>query len=261
MTWLRVVVVGGLLSYRALFVWLRPGLFTATLLATPAMQISFFALLGPSLTPLPLEHFVIGNAIQTCAIASTFGMSQMLERERVQQTLPWLVLTPAHRSAVYLGRMLPNILNGLAVAAFGIAFGRIVLGAQLAPGAVPRLAAALLVGTLSCTALGVVVGAVGLVSRDTQSLTSVLYLLLLVVSGANVPIDALPGPLAWLSTVLPLRGSIQAARSATSLAPAELWAPAVGRELLVAVAYTAVGYVCVRAFERWSRAAATLELY
>lgn len=261
MTWLRVVFVGGVLSYRALFVWLRPGLFVATLLATPAMQISFFALLGPSLTTLPVEHFVIGNAIQGCAIASTFGMSQMLERERVHQTLPWLILTPAARPAIYLGRMLPNIVNGLGVATFGICFGAVVLNARLPLSAAPRLGVALLAGALSCTALGVVVGGVGLVVRDTQSLTSALYLLLLVVSGANVPIDALPAPLQWLSGMLPLRGSIDAARSAAGLAPAELWAPALGEELLVALVYAIVGYAAISLFERLSRAVSAFDLY
>lgn len=261
MSWLRIALVGGLLSYRALFAWLRPGLFVATLLATPAMQISFFTLLGPYLTALPVEHFVIGNAIQACAVASTYGMSQMLERERVHQTLPWLVLTPAARPALYLGRMLPNVVNGLGVAAFGIVFGVLLLGARVPLEGVPRLTAALLAGALSCTALGVVVGAVGLAVRDTQSLTSVLYLLLLVTSGANVPVAALPAPLAWLSAVLPLRGSIVAARSAAGLAPADAWAPALGAELLIALVYAAVGYAGILAFERLSRATSALELY
>ena len=43
---LRIFVIGGLISYRALFNWMRPAIYIPTMLVGPLFQILFFAYLG-----------------------------------------------------------------------------------------------------------------------------------------------------------------------------------------------------------------------
>ena len=46
MTTLRVFFVGGLISFRALFNWIKPSIYIPTMLGSPLFQILFFAYLG-----------------------------------------------------------------------------------------------------------------------------------------------------------------------------------------------------------------------
>ena len=45
-SFLRVFFVGGLISYRALFNWIRPEIYIPTMLGAPLFQIVFFTYLG-----------------------------------------------------------------------------------------------------------------------------------------------------------------------------------------------------------------------
>ena len=64
--------------------------------------------------------FVVGNGIQVCAMSAVFGMAMTIGGERWTQTLGSLLATPANRAALFLGRALPNIANGVLVSAFGL---------------------------------------------------------------------------------------------------------------------------------------------
>ncbi len=79
-------------------------------------------------------------------------------------------------------------------------------------------------------------------------------------AGVNVPLDLLPG---WLSTIaqgLPVTHGVEAARELVAGGTLTDVAPLLGAELLVGVAYAAVGLFLVRLFEVEARRGASLEL-
>ena len=59
---LRVFVVGGGISYRALFNWISPGMYVTTMLGSPLFQILFFVYLGRYAGSQDDDFFVVGNA-------------------------------------------------------------------------------------------------------------------------------------------------------------------------------------------------------
>lgn len=61
---LRVCLVGGLISYRALFNWISPALYIPTMLLGPVFQILFFVYLGRFVQLRDDSFFVVGNAVQ-----------------------------------------------------------------------------------------------------------------------------------------------------------------------------------------------------
>lgn len=260
MMWFRVAFTGGVLAYRALFAWLTPWLFVTTMVATPILQISFFGLLGPGISDRPVEVFVVGNALQACALAGVLGMPQMIEGERTFGTVPYLILSPAARSAVYLGRMLPTVINGIIVAVVGLVSGGLVFRAELIGEATSTIALAALAGVFSCTALGVLLGALGLVYRDVFTQGGTVYLLLLLLSGANVPVGELPGWLQPVSLAVPLTRSIDVATTAFTAGTGDSAGEALWGELAVGVIYTCLGYASLRLLERRARTAGRLEL-
>ena len=75
MTGVRVFFVGGLLSFRALFSFLRPEIYIPSMLVAPIFQILLFVYIGRSAGLESDEFFVIGNAVQYAAIPCLFAMT------------------------------------------------------------------------------------------------------------------------------------------------------------------------------------------
>ncbi|MDP9468581.1 MAG: ABC transporter permease subunit, partial [Chloroflexota bacterium] len=130
----RVFWVGGRMSYGMLFNWARPSIYIPTLIVGPTFQLFFFAALGSYATGRSPAYFAIGNAVQASALAGVFGMTMAIANERWFGTLPALLATPANRLALFAGRFMPFIANGLLVSLYAFAIGVIFLGVRLAPG-------------------------------------------------------------------------------------------------------------------------------
>lgn len=255
----RVFFVGGYLAYRALFAWLRPSIYVPTMLGAPIFQLLFFAYIGRFSGLKDDEWFVVGNAVQLSAMSGIYGMAMAIGGERWTQTLSPLLATPANRIALFLGRSLPLIANGIIVSAFSFAVGWLLLDFSLPPARIPALALVVVVSASSCTALGLMVGAIGLRARDVFFFANLVVYLLLLFCGTNVPLDSLPG---WMETVsrgLPLTHGIEAARQIASGASLSEVSHLVWTEAAIGTAYAALAYVLFRLFEAEGRRRATLE--
>jgi ABC-2 type transport system permease protein len=115
------------------------------------------------------------------------------------------------------------------------------------------------VTSFSCTGLGLINAALGLRVRENAVLSNVIFGVLLVFSGANVPLDALPGWMQAISEVLPLTHGIAAARLLADGSSLGDVADLVLAELAIGVAYSIAGYGLLRFMELQSRRLATLE--
>jgi ABC-2 type transport system permease protein len=258
-TSLRVFFVGGLLSYRALFNWLTPWIFIPTFLVAPIFQILLFVYIGRTAKLRSDEFYVVGNALQYAAIPCVFAMSNTITGERFQNTLGYILVSPARRLPLFVGRSLPVILNGVFVCAFSFAVGGLMLGIDVPAGAIGPLAIVIAVAAFACSGVGLLSAAIGFIVRDTATLNNIVFGLLLVFSGANVALDDLPG---WMATVglgLPLSHAIKAARLLADGAAFSAVGGLVAAEALVGLLYGLVGYALIRVLERQSRTHATLE--
>jgi ABC-2 type transport system permease protein len=249
-TSLRVFFRGGVTSYRALFGWLTPWVAIPMFVVAPLFQLLFFAYLGRTTGVANDRFFVIGNALLAAALPGLLGMGGSISGERATKTLGMLLVSPASRVALFLGRALPAILNGFVVSAFCLACGALILDVHV--GSVARLALIILVCAFSCAALGLCVGALSLRMRSVVPLGWIFVPILLLVSGANVPVARLPDWLQTLGGGLPMRHGIAAAR-------AENISRELGLELTIAVVYAAAGLLLLRFFEYESRRTASLE--
>jgi ABC-2 type transport system permease protein len=256
---LRIFFVGGATSFRALFYWLTPWIYVPSLLVAPIFQILLFAYVGRSAHLRSDEFYVVGNALQYAAIPCLFAMSQLVGGERYQQTLSAILVSPAGRIPLFFGRSLPVVLNGALVAAVSLALGSLILGVHLPASSFPSIGLVILIAAFSCTGLGLINAAISLRLRENAVLSNVLFGFLLIFTGANVPLDALPG---WMSTAaqgMPFTHAIGAARRLADGAGLGDVRGLVGAELLVGLSYSLVGYALLRWFEVQGRRYATLE--
>ena len=255
----RIFLVGGLTSFRALWYWLTPWIYVPTMLIAPLFQILLFAYIGRSAGLQSDRFYLIGNALQYASIPCLFAMAQMVGGERYQNTLSAILVSPAPRIPLFFGRSLPVVLNGAFVSAFALAAGALILGVHLPPGSLPPLALVVLVAAFSCTGLGLVNAAASLRIRENAVLSNVIFGFLLIFTGANVPLSALP---TWMSTAaqgMPFTHAIKAARQLVAGRGLGNVANLVGAELLVGSVYLLAGYALLRWFETLSRRNASLE--
>jgi len=96
---LRVLTIGGYISYRALFGWLSPFMYTFTTLVPSVTQLAFFVYVGRAAHVADDSFYVAGNALVAAAAPSLFGMAQAISGERYTQTLGLLIASPANRIA------------------------------------------------------------------------------------------------------------------------------------------------------------------
>jgi ABC-2 type transport system permease protein len=126
---------------------------------------------------------------------------------------------------------------------------------------VPALALVVLVSTSSCTALGLLIGSIGLRARDVFFGSNLVYFLMLLFCGVNVPLSALPGWMGAIGRGLPLTHGIEAGRRLAAGASLSDVSRLVWTEAAIGVAYAATAYVLFRIFEFEGRRRASLETF
>ena len=257
----RIFVFGGMMSYRALFHWITPWILVPTFLIGPITQILLFAYLGRSTGVASDEFFVVGNALQYAAIPCLFAMGNTIGDERQQKTLGIILSTPAARIPLFLGRSLPVILNGWLVALFALVAGGAIFSIDVPGSAYLPIVLVSLLASFSCTGLGLVGAALALRVRETAVLANVIFGVLLIFCGVNVPLDRLPDWMAAVSPWLPLTHAIQAAHRLTDGSPFGEVGGLLLRETAVGAGYVVIGMLMLAYFEWESRRRATLEVF
>jgi ABC-2 type transport system permease protein len=260
MSAVRVALVGGLLSFRGLFSWLHPAIFIPTMVVPPLFQVLFFAYLGRAAELESDSFYVVGNSIQLAALPGLFAVSQAINGERKSQTLAPLLASPASRVALFLGRSLPVMAIGLGVSFASFGFGSAVLGVEVDAGVLPPLLVTMAVTAFSCTALGVAHAAVGLRVREMAVFSNLVFAVLLVFCGVNVPLDDLPGWMSTLAQGLPVTHAVEAGRELVAGATLVDVGGLLGTEVAIGAVYLVLGLALLRYYERVARRRATLDL-
>jgi ABC-2 type transport system permease protein len=258
---LRVFFSCGLTSFRALFGWVNPYVFVPILVVYPIAQILFFAYLGRSADVASDSFFLIGNTFCAASIAAMFGMGQAIGGERRFQTLPVLLASPANRLILYAGRAVPTVLMGFLVAVISFVCGAAILGVHVGESEAVALTLALMASCFTCAGLGLCIGSLGLRGRSVGLFADVIAGGLLIVSGANVPLDRLPEAVQRFSSVVPLTHGIEAARSVADGADLSAITGLLGKEVAIGAVYLTVGLVLVVLFEREGRRTGALDRF
>lgn len=256
----RLFWQGAYLSYVAMFHWLEPQVYLASKILMPISQIMFFSLLGmyASKTTDP-TFYVIGNAIQMVAINGIFGVTMSVGGDRWSGTLPYLFGSPANRLTLFIGRAIVHVLDGALGAVLGLVWGVLILKLDLSHANLGLLALTIIITTFSTSALGLLLGCLSLITVNVMFINNTVYFLLLIFSGANLPLSQQPVWMQTISQFLPLTRGIASARLIIAGGNADEALPLVAAEFLIGVMYIVLGYVFFRWFEFHAKQRGTLE--
>ena len=253
-------IENAVISFRALFRWFNPSAYIATKVVAPIEEMLVFGLLaryaGGGVT---VAYMLIGNCVVQVCLGGLAAANTVAE-ERGLGSLPLLLASPVNRFVNFLQRGMVHILDSLvsvivafvvATTIFHVAFGRANWAA---------VAAAVGVATLSTVCLGLMFGALALAYSNFFLVLNLLWLMILLVTGVNVPVSQLPGWLQPISAGLPFTRSLHAARDAINGAPlAAVMVPLLG-EVALAAGYLALGYAMLIALERVAWRGGTFDL-
>lgn len=248
------------ISFRALYRWLTVSSYLATRIITPVEEMLVFGLLaayaGGSTT---VTYMVIGNCVVQVGIGGLAAANTVAE-ERGLGTLPLLLASPVNRLVNYLQRGTLHMVDSLVSVTVAFVFAATLFGIDFGRTDWLSVTAAVLVATLSSVCLGLLLGSLALAYADFFLVLNLLWLMILLVAGVNVPTEALPGWLQPLSYGLPFTRSLQAAREAIDGAPVSAVSGLLLAELVLAVVYLAVGYAVLVGLERLAKRRGTYEL-
>src|SRR5215213_9046967 len=261
---LRLFWQGAVLSYIALFHWMRPIQYMASKILMPLAQMFFFVFLGTFATSADNTGFyIVGNALQIAAVSGIYGMTMSIGGDRDSGTLGYILGTPANRLVVFMGRAFMNILDGALGVVIAFFWGVILMGLDLSHTSIPALALTILITTttISTCGLGLLMGCLSLITVNVMFVNNFVYFLLLIFSGANIRLNELPAWVQALSSVLPLTRGISAARLLVQGASLVEVMPLLLGELAVGLVYALLGYLLFAVFEVEAKKRGTLEVF
>ncbi len=257
---LRLFWRGTLLSYVALFAWLRPTTYAASKILMPLAQILFFTFLGTYATGASsVDFYVIGNAIQITAVSGIFGVTMSIGGDRWAGTLPYLFGTPANRLMMFFGRAFMHIIDGALGVVIALVWGALLFGVDFSQTNLSALGLTILVTTISTCGLGLLMGCLSLITANVMFVNNTVYFLLLIFSGANVALDTLPNWMQTFSQFLPLTRGIASARILIAGGSFAEVSPMLLSEIGIGLIYGWLGYMLFKWFELQAKRKGTLE--
>jgi ABC-2 type transport system permease protein len=259
---LRLFWQGAVLSYVALFHWMRPIQYMASKVLMPLAQMFFFVYLGTYATSVDNKSFyIVGNALQITAVSGIFGMTMSIGGDRDNGTLGYIFGTPANRLIVFMGRAFMNIMDGALGVVIAFVWGVVLMGLDISHTNLSALALTILITTISTCGLGLLMGCLALITVNVMFVNNFVYFLLLLFSGANIPLGQLPIWISSISYALPLTRGILAAREIVNGAGLADVSPLLLGELGIGLMYFVAGYLLFAVFEVYAKRRGTLEVF
>lgn len=257
---LRLFMDGAMLSYIALFRWLQPSTYIASMIIGPLAYMFFFVFLGKYASGSNnVAFFVIGNAVQMVGFSGIYGVTMSISGDRWDGTLPYLFGTPANRFFLFFGRAFMHVINGAFSVVISFIWGVLLLGLDLSQANLPALGATILATAFSCCCLGLLFGSVALMTRNVMFVNNTVFFAMLFFSGANIAIETLPAWMRTISYALPLTRGIAAARQIVAGANLREVGSLLVGEVGFGVIYISIGFVMFRWFEYQAKRRGTLE--
>ena len=259
---IRIFFEGAYYSYRALFRWLRPATYLASKVLAPLTIMIFFVYIGAYASESnSASYYVIGNSLIFAASSGIYGVTMSIGGERWAGTLPYLFGSPANRGAMFIGRSVMHILDGMLGVFIGLGWGILLFKLDLSHTNPLALVLTILVTTFSTSGLGLLMGCLSLITRNVMLVNNTVYFSLLVFSGANIPVEELPGWMQVVSRSLPLTRGVESARLVIGGASFSDVLPLLCQEFLLGVLLTILGYFLFKVFEIHAKRLGTLDIF
>lgn len=233
--------------------------YTLTWVMFPVFQLLLIALIYRENQAL-LDYGVVAGAFNALMFTMLFNAGEILDGERGRGTLGNLFLAPCPRFVWLAGFQLFALIEATATSLMTLAIGIVLFDVEIAPNAVVIVVT--MVFFIPCLwGFSMIAGAVGVLMRDANLLSNMLFPFLMLLSGMSFPIALAPDWVRIIARGLPFGYGIQAlvdalTKDASLMEIRSELIPLAG----FAIAFPALGILAFRAVERAVRRMGYLEL-
>lgn len=259
----RVFWSSAVLAKRALFAWLNPVMWVTQLFFISLFQMAFFVYMAMYVQnpDVSVAYVAVGNAMQSVAYVSIFAVCNITGEEKEQGTIQNLLVSPASRFSVFVGRAMFQIANGLATVAIAFFYAAFLFHVDFSQTDFLALAVTVLVTTFAMTGFGLMLSSLGLYLRTSMIVANIFLFLGLLVCGVNFPVSYLPAFLQPVSAAIPMTYGVAAARMSVTGSGLGGIAGLLALDALVGAVAMLVGYGLMVRFERIARKRGSLERF
>lgn len=259
----RVFWSSAVIAKKALFAWLSPGLWVMQMFTMSLFQMAFFVFISmyvgnPQAT---VAYVAVGNAIQSIAYVAIFAVTNVTTEEKEAGTLPGILVTPANRFSLFVGRAMFQVVNSIATVAIGLFYAAAVFGVDFSRADFLTLGVVVLVTAFATVGFGLMLSSLGFYLRTSMVVANIFLFLGLLFCGVNFPVSMLPEYLQPVSYIFPITYATDAARMAVDGASLADVSGLLGSELIVMMVAILIGYLMMLMFEHLARRKGTLEMF
>jgi len=251
-----------MVSYKGLFGMYSVKAYIMVEIIGPMFQLSFFSMVATHVYGSDdISKWIIGNAMVLTYMNAFFGVGAQFIQERSMGTLKLVIAAPSNSFGIFMPRVIMHTLDGMVSVIIGLVSGALLFGFRLPLSQWIPFALVILVASFSAMGFGLLIGALGLLTRDINLLLNLASMILLAFTGANFDISKLPVEMAHISQVLPLTRSIELARKIHSGASLTTHLDLLIGEVALGLILSVIGFMAFRYLENLSRVKGTLDLY
>ncbi|HEU0053664.1 MAG TPA: ABC transporter permease [Longimicrobium sp.] len=193
--------------------------------ATPPLEVRVRPWYNPALrSEVYIVPGIIGVLLSLTMILVT---SLAVTRERERGTLEQLIVTPIDKTSMMLGKILPFVLVGYVQMTVVLVLGRLLFGVPIR-GSLVELYLITFAFVVASLGIGLFVSTVARTQAQAMQLSFMLLMPNILLSGFMFPREAMPAPMRWLSSALPLTYYLRVLRGVLlkGVGMAHLWSDA-----------------------------------
>jgi ABC-2 type transport system permease protein len=249
------------LSYKGLFGFLNPKTYILVMILNPFSQLLFFSMLANHIYgKAELAGYIAANALLLCVMSSVFGMMSVVTSDRGMGTLHLVMATPFNKALLFFSRSVPHILNGIFTAFLGLLFGIVIFKVPISLSIMPFLFCIWLVSIFSACGLGLIIASFSLWTSSMHLVSNLIASLLLLLSGANYALSAMPGWMAGAAEAFPLTRGVHLTKAIVNKGDISTFIPLLAEEFLLGVLLFALGLFSIKLAEHLARKKGSIEL-
>jgi len=259
----RVFWSSAVVAKNALFAWLNPAMWITQLFFISLFQMAFFVYLATFVQnpQVSVAYVAVGNALQSVAYVSIYAVCNITGEEKQQGTLQNILVSPASRFSIFVGRAMFQIVNGMATVVIAFFYAAVLFQVDFSRTDFLALAATILVTTFAMTGFGLMLSSLGLYLRTSMIIANIFLFLGLLLCGVNFPISYLPPFLQPISYIIPMTYGTEAARMAVTGSTLSGIALILTVEAVVGFIAVLIGYAMMVRFERIAREKGSMERF
>lgn len=228
----------------------------------PFVNMVFYCIMaGYAFHTENLTDWVIGNAFLLCTYTCVFSLGGCFMGERYYGRIRSIVTAPVSKIELILEKGFFPCIVCMVTTFIGFGAGCIVFGISWKGVQLGTLLLVLVSAMLAASAFGMFLGTIGLLSDQMNLILNLVSYILTLFCGANFPVSQLPVGVRWISQILPLTRSIQAAKNVMIGKTVYDVMGLVISEIVLAVCYLFLSVGVVRVAERMAIRKGQLDLF